>query len=364
MRASRAADEIGVVVHGPEVVDSGRAREALDRLERIGSVTAVLGGTMGRVAVIDAALEDRIDISRRETPSRSVQRLMPSVDAVVLLNYAKTAETGLAFGAMVAERAKPHKPLILAEYSGPFASVLAGGAGGIAERIAGALGFPMVAAPQPPGMTASSGRTVTRTIFGAVPGENVSVNGIVIGRAEEERVTISATDGRIVQVLGAEVKEHGLEKIPSVDLEAAILRTGDVRRTEASARRVREPGRDAVLIDHAAEGTFEAARGAGVAVTVGDDTTAIAGEVLARLGIPLVGIVDGDLDMLCPRTVAPKGSYILRVRPGSDDLVGRRVREEVFGGGDRISMEGLDNEDLVDLVKRAAGEDLRSLRRL
>jgi hypothetical protein len=40
------------------------------------------------------------------------------------------------------------------------------------------------------------------------------------------------------------------------------------------------------------------------------------------------------------------------------------VREEVFGGGDRISMEGLDNEDLVDLVKRAAGEDLRSLRRL
>lgn len=364
MRASRAADEIGVVVHGPEVVDSGRAREALERLERIGSVIAVLGGTMGRVAVIDAALEDRIEISRREAPSRSVQRLAPSVDVVVLLNYAKTAETGLAFGAMVAERAKPNKPLILAEYSGSFASVLAGGAGGIAERIAGALGLPMVAAPQLPVRTASAGRTVRRTIFGAVPGENVSVDGIVIGRAREEWVTISAADGRITEVRGADVKEHGIEKLASVDLEAAILRTGDVRRTEAAARTVCAPGRGAVLIDHAAEGTFEAARGAEVAVTVGDDTTAIAGEVLTRLGTPLMGIVDGDLDRLCPRTAAPRGSYLLRVRPGSDDLVGRRVREEVFGGGNRISMEGLSIEDLVDLVKRAAGDDLRSLLRL
>lgn len=363
MRASRAADEIGVVVHGPEVVDSGRAEEALDRLEKIGSVTAVLGGTMGRVAVIDAALEDRIDISRREAPSQSVRRLMPSVDVVVVLNSAKTGDTGHAFGAMVAERAEPKKPLLLAEYSGPFASILAGGAGGIAERIAGALGLELVTPLRFPMRTESSGGTVRRTIFGAVPGENVSVNGIVIGRAEVETVTISATDGKIGEVCGALVKNHGLEKLPRVDLGAAILRTGEVRRTEAAARPASGSGRGAVLIDHAAEGTFEMARGAEVAVTVGDDTTAIAGEILARLGTPLVGIVDGDLDRLCRRTAVPAGSFVLEVRPGSDDVIGRRVREDIFGGGDRISMEGLAIEDLFGLVEKAAGEDLRSVRR-
>jgi len=66
MRASKVADEIGVVVHGPEVVDLGFAEMAIDRLSDLGTVTAVLGGTMGRVAVIDGSLEDRINISRRE----------------------------------------------------------------------------------------------------------------------------------------------------------------------------------------------------------------------------------------------------------------------------------------------------------
>lgn len=48
----------------------------------------------------------------------------------------------------------------------------------------------------------------------------------------------------------------------------------------------------------AAEDAFEAAPGASLAVTVGDDTTQIAADILARLGIPVIGIVDGDLDRL------------------------------------------------------------------
>jgi len=98
-------------------------------------------------------------------------------------------------------------------------------------------------------------------------------------------------------------------------------------------------------------------------VTVGDDTTAIAGEVLARLGTLLVGIVDGDPDHLCARTTTPRGSVVVEVRPGTDDLVGRRVREEIFGGEGRISMEGLSVEDLVQRIKKVAGDDLRSERR-
>ena len=357
------AVKVGVVVHGPEVIDSGRAAEALNLLADVGHVAAVLGGTMGRVAVIDAALEDRIDISMRERPSRSVARLEPFVDVVILLNCAKTAETGLAFGAMVRERAKPKKPLILADYGGGFVSVLAGDDGEIGEKFAGILGLELVAAPEFHPRTESSGRTVIRWIFGAVPGENVSVNGIVVGRALEEIVTIVTVDGRIAEVRGAEVKVHGLEKLSLVDLDSAVLRTGDIRRTESVARTVQTRGRDAVLIDHAAEDTFEKAEGAMVAVTAGDDTTAIAGEILARLGTPLVGIVDGDLDRLCSRTATPEGSVVIEVLPGCDDVVGRRVREEIFGGMNRISMDGLNFEDLVRRIKGIAGNDFKSMRR-
>ncbi len=363
MRASKVADRIGIVVHGPEVVDSGSAEIALNLLEGTGPVTAVLGGTMGRVAVIDAALEDRIDISRREMPSRSVRRLEPSVEMVILLNFAKTRETGLVFGAMVAARAEPKKPLILADYGGGFVSVLAGDAGRQAERIARLLGLELVAPSRPSPRTRSSGGIVRRKILGAVPGENISINGTVVARAREVAVEITAVDGRITEIDGALVKAHGLEKLPLVDLESAILRTGEIRRTESVPRMIRTQGRDAALIDHAAEEIFEIAKGARLVVTVGDDTTAIAGEILARLGTPLIGIVDGDPDHLCSRTATPEGSVVIEVRPGTDDVVGRRVREEIFEKRDRISMEVLSIEDMVEMIKKIAGDDFVAERR-
>ncbi|MDF0590514.1 DUF2117 domain-containing protein [Candidatus Methanocrinis natronophilus] len=363
MRASKAVDEIGVVVHGPEVVDLGFAEMAIDRLSDLGTVTAVLGGTMGRAAVIDGSLEDRIEISSRELPSRSVKRLEGACDFVLLLNYAKTRETGLAFGAMVAARARPNKPLLIADYGGGYITHLAGEGAGIAEKLAAVLELELVDPPRPPSRLDTSGGTVRRRMEGAVPGEKITVNGMVVGTALQEKVEISTEDGKIVDISGAQLKLHGVEKLPSLDLEKAILRTGEIRRTRKVPRSASKRGVDAVLIDHAAEEAFERADGAMVAVTVGDDTTAIAGDILSRLGIPIVGVVDGDLDHLCERTAAPKGSVVIEVSAGCDDLIGIRVKEEIFGGGDRISMEGLGIEDIVTGVKRAAGGDLRKVRR-
>lgn len=363
------ADEIGVVVHGPEVVDCGFAERAIELLSGLGVVTAVLGGTMGRVAVIDGSLEGLIDISRRELPSRSVRRLEQGSDYVILLNCAKTIETAIAFGLMVAERAQPKKPLVLADYGGGFVAPLADG-GGLSEetkeaagRVGRVLGLEVVDLPRPSSRTEVSGGVVRRKILGAVPGENVTIDGIVVGVALENTVEVATKGGEIVEVRGAGVKLHGIEKLSGVDLETAILRTGEIRRTGGAARTICRGGVDAALIDHAAEEAFERAEGAMVAVTVGDDTTAIAGEVLARLGTPVVGIVDGDPDDLCKRTAPSRGSVVIEVFTGCDDLVGRRVKEEIFRGRDRISMEGLGIEDLVREVKRVAGEDLRKERR-
>ena len=44
--------EIGVVVHGPGIIDSGWAMKIIDYLSNYGNVRCRLGGTMGRTAVI------------------------------------------------------------------------------------------------------------------------------------------------------------------------------------------------------------------------------------------------------------------------------------------------------------------------
>jgi len=91
--------EIGVVVHGPGIIDSGWAVEIINFLSNFGHVQCRLGGTMGRTAVIDAALEDIIDISLKLLPSESLELFNRNhVDVIFLLNYGKSQETGQVFG--------------------------------------------------------------------------------------------------------------------------------------------------------------------------------------------------------------------------------------------------------------------------
>jgi len=81
------------------------------------------------------------------------------------------------------------------------------------------------------------------------------------------------------------------------------------------------------IIDHCAESTFELVKDAGLVITVGDDTTTIAADILTRLGIPVIGIIDGDIDGVLENSMVPEGSVIIRVKAGFDDVVGREVFE-------------------------------------
>jgi hypothetical protein len=67
-------------------------------------------------------------------------------------------------------------------------------------------------------------------------------------------------------------------------------------------------------------------------ITVGDDTSRIAGNLLFRFGVPVVAITDGDEDGICAESMLSPGSIIIRVRPGTDDLVGSEVRGKLFEG--------------------------------
>jgi hypothetical protein len=355
MRTWRRAGRIpriGVVVHGPEVVDSSSALKLISYLKGRGEVHAVLGGTMGRVAVMDASLEGLIDISTRRRPSQAIRDLQAVSDLIALLNQAKSRESGLGFGARIASKIDALKPVVQVDCGGRFVAQLAGQSKEFAHSIAEELGLELLALPQRCSIS-KDGDDVRRHLTGVLPGEPITINGVVIARATESSVEIRAKRGRIIEARGAQLKQHGLEKLPAIDLEKAIIRSGSIRRTRARPRLSGGQGQGAVLIDHCAEEALDAANGASVAVTVGDDTTAIAGDVLARLGIPVIGIVDGDIDRLSRETLMAKGSVLIRVQPESDDEVGRLVKKEIFSGGDRAPLEG---NALAGMIVGIAGD--------
>lgn len=362
-----------MVIHGPEIIDSGHALRLLDYLEKFGRVRAALGGTMGRAAVIDAGLGERIESSSKRLPSDSLKDLQSSSDLIVLLNQAKSRESGMIFGSMVASRAGLSVPVLQIDCGGRFTAVLSSpGARGraiasdminiidtdaIASEISRDLGLDLlqILAKERNSNASADGKIIIRKITGVLPGEKITINGKVVATATSTSVLIKAVDGKISEINGADIKLHGLEKLtPSLDLEKAIIRSGTIRRTKAEPRVIPCLGNEAVLIDHCAEEAFELAKGACAAVIVGDDTTTIAGDILYRLGVPYVGIIDGDIDGISLSSgKRPEGSVVLKLKPGYDDVVGKRIKQKIFQGGFKTS---LNFEALIRAVTSIAGD--------
>jgi hypothetical protein len=285
--------------------------------------------------------------------------LEPSSDILFLLTQAKSRETGLAFGSMVAAAAAVAKPLILIDCGGKVVAGLTGKADEMTEMVAADLGL-TVLKPLPLAGAVRHGNEAKRTLTGVLPGELISVNGTVVAKALESSVELKAKDGKIVSIKGALPKPHGLERLPMIDLEKAIVRSGKIRRTLARPRLRERRGDGAAFIDHGAEDAFEETQGASVVVTVGDDTTAIAGDILARLGVPIIGLVDGDIDRLAEKTVMLPGSVVIKVEPGYDDLVGKRIKDEIFQGKSRASFGA---KELTEKIIEAAGEHIARVER-
>lgn len=357
---------IGVVIHGPVVIDSGRAVKLLSLLSGIGSVKAVLAGTMGRAAVIDASLEDVIDISSNHKPSESIREISSSCDVVLLVNEGKSIESGVTFGRMVYSKLGDiHVPLFQIEY---------GDAGTVGKPQCTIIPWTLahhplldqlrdllqatILHPQPDNGTFSvDGDIIRRRVSDVRPGEYVTVDGVVIGKALSFDIEVVSEAGRIIELKGGELKTHGVEKLETVDLISAIIRSGSIRPGIFLPRVLEHSstGR-AVIINHCAEDTFEIAGNADLAVVIGDDTTAIAGDLLSRLGIPIIGIIDGDRDGLVEHTQVPRGSVIIRVSAGNDDVVGLRVQDKVFYGNGWKEISEVGFEGILSEVMELAGD--------
>jgi hypothetical protein len=343
---------IGIILHGPEIVDIGSAERIINIFRREHDVIAKLGGTMGRTAVIDAGLEGIIDISLGLTPSETINTLKGHIDLAVLLNHGKTLETGRYFGRIVASKLDPSLPFVHIErpdsdgriiYYRADAQKCAVYVREVLRNHSEQYDLPIEPGSSQPMNVRTEGGKHIRRISGAFAGENIRLDGIVIGEVTHPELEIVCRDGCVIELRGGKIKPHGLEKLRNrkIDLTRAKVKTGTIRRTTKKPR-IKEmvPGGSRLaIIDHCAESTFELIRDAHLVVTVGDDTTAIAADILTRLGIPIIGITDGDLDRILENTVIPEGSAVIRVREGFDDIIGREVRERIMEGRQNIQIQ-------------------------
>lgn len=82
-------------------------------------------------------------------------------------------------------------------------------------------------------------------------------------------------------------------------------------------------------VDHAAYDIYRF-KNFDLVVTVGDDTTLVASDILYRFDIPIIGITDGDLDKVVEKGFVNDKSIILEVAPDFDDIVGHNIHERLF----------------------------------
>ena len=336
-RTHRSPIRTGLVIHGPEVIDSGKLVEIAQALQVLGPLHVLTGGTMARVAALDSPLGASIDTAQKMHTSDALT-YFSNKDAIVLANCGKTIITGTVFGQMVSSRVQ--RSVIQVERLGASdgRTLLWRGIDGdkfplvhyVAQYLADNLALKLQEIQKKNVLVYHKDGFDLRYVHGAKRGECILVDGKVVGTVVDEQVIIAAQNGSIVDIKGVAIKEHGLAKIGYVDLEKAYVKTGYLRRNnkvECSSKAtfpVRNLERGEVaFINHAADRTLESVKEKTVcAITIGDDTTAICSDILSRVGIPIVGITDGDADGIYRATCKAHGSVVILLKDESDDEIG------------------------------------------
>lgn len=360
---------IGVIIHGPDIIDNGWARKAINHFEAQGvKVLARLGGTMGRTAIIDAELEDKVDATESIQPSRILDDFVrKGVDAVFLLNHGKTVDSGILLGMGVLERSRLIKEANLpffqierpSESDGLVLPWLKGG--DLAVWIGKQFNLKVVEPPPIAKTIESNQEFIYRSVGGVLPGEKILVNGVVVGVSSSSSVVIAAKKGLIVDLIGGRLNKFGVKKLRKVDLVNASIKSADVLRKTEPARKARiKTGyvKKRIALLSKAEETIDLAKTSDAIVSIGDDTTGIAAEILSRFNIPMIGIIDGDADGLIKQiskkapieeyqNIAPPKSVIIKLKSGADDNARVVIRKLIFNNKNAIELKENENMDTI-----------------
>ena len=95
-------------------------------------------------------------------------------------------------------------------------------------------------------------------------------------------------------------------------------------------------------MSHAAEDIYKL-KDSDLVVTVGDDTTLVAADILYRFRVPIIGITDGDLDRVVEEGFRTVGSMIVELESGYDDIIGKKIFLELFNGRQTMEIENIEN---------------------
>ncbi|MBW9221709.1 DUF2117 domain-containing protein [Methanothermococcus sp. SCGC AD-155-C09] len=347
---------IGVVVHGPEIVDNGYAEKILKILREFSeeygikiSINAKIGGNIGRTAVIDRNLERIIDISEKLYPSQCLKKLKDN-DILLLINYGKSKETGHTFGRIVIERANLDKPIIQIERPGEVdGSIIIWNKEKkrgnekylnlLIEYLSNKLNLNREEC-------ISNGLTlweedgkVFRKINTVDAGENIMVNGIIIGYAIKNPIILVSKDNRLIDIINGEIKKEGMERLGPIDLKNAIIKTGILRRNipnipynigsiknmeNKSSIKLSERGSVLILWDTKRDILKELNnKNISSIITIGSDTTIIYGNMLWRFNIKIIGIVEDDFynHNIIKNPLITKGSKIFLIKNKNDTSI-------------------------------------------
>jgi len=338
--------------HMSGIFDSGWARKLLDALRRRGEVTALVTGTTGATALLDACMEKEVE----SIPMRWSVWLKASkekFDIGITATHTQDSERVKAECWHLSRRV-PEVPLVGIDTGCRIIIPWSEGTGGFAAALGEELGFSVQERVDFGRTFWTEGGREYRRVLAVTPGDLLVVDWIVVGRVRSSEVVVVTERGRIVEILGTEVKAHGVEKLGRIDLSRCKIDSVATLRGEIPCRRrVDYAGGDrAAFINHSGYNVYSFLKwGIRAAVTVGDDTTAVAGDILSRYGVPVVGITDGDSDGLLSGGRYAKGSLILRV--AKDDAFGEAVFTEIFRGMDCIDCGDFEalKEKVVGLAK-------------
>ncbi|WP_409200728.1 DUF2117 domain-containing protein [Methanobrevibacter sp. DSM 116169] len=368
--------KIAIVVHGPNIIDSGYASKIIELISKNNTIDAKLGGTMGRTAVIDASLENVIDISEKLLPSESLKILsFKCPDAIFLINYGKSSTTGHVFGYKVynnylKKTKNTQIPFIQIERPGESdgslifhnvdMAILNNELNELINKLVSFFKLIIITNKQIQDKHFNNENLTNqeRTIHGVSPNENILINGVVIGKSTSDELTLISKNDFLTEIKGGFLKDHGVEKLGKFNLNTAIVKTGLLRKSNIKPRTLTNNKNKSTFkiayLDHAAENIYNF-NDADLVVTVGDDTTLLASDILFRFNIPVIGITDGDLDKLVEKGFKTDDSVIFKLESGVDDIVGLKIFEKLFYG--KLFLDfSIDNIDFENFKKDKINE--------
>ncbi|MCX8181521.1 MAG: DUF2117 domain-containing protein [Candidatus Methanomethyliaceae archaeon] len=317
-------------LHMSGVFDTGWAERMLFVIKKYGDFVAVVGGTIGAVAMMDAQLESEVIIIK-EKFSDWVKNNRFDFDVVVNVMYTSDVERMMADSWYIYKRTA--LPVVGVETNSRAIAFWGEGAREFAHVLSDDLRFEFKEGKDFGTTFWKEGRKEFRRILAVAPGDWILINKIVVGKAETKDVVVICENGNILDIKGATIKRHGVEKLGRIELSEVKIDTIKVLRHNVKNKRgiVLKTGisKKVAYVEHAGYDVLKLLdEGVCSAVTVGDDTTAIVGDIFSRFGIPIIGITDGDADGLLQQGEVALGSIIFKVK--SDDEAGRIIFEQVF----------------------------------